>query len=118
MREPRNKSSRRSVVFRVRLTEEEFEGLKAAADSAAVDLSTMARTQILGSPPPPRARRRSSDHQALARILAELGRIGGNVNQIAKVANQVGDLSSFRNAQAVKAELAALRELVRSALLP
>ncbi len=111
-------TQRRSVVFRVRLTEEEFGRLKASADDAGVDLSAMARAQILGAPPPTRARRRSVDHQALGRVLAELGRIGGNLNQLAKVANLVGDLTSLRNGQAMTAELAAIRDLVREALNP
>ena len=118
MSRPRKTDPLRTVVFRVRLTEGEFEQLTADADTAGVDLSTMARAQILGAPTPTRARRRSVDHETLGRVLAELGRIGGNVNQMAKVANQVGDLTSLRNAQAMTAELSAIRELVREALNP
>lgn len=118
MSRPRSNEPLRTVVFRVRFTEEEFERLKASADNAGLDLSAMARGQILGTPPPTRARRRSVDHQALGRVLAELGRIGGNLNQMAKVANLVGDLTSLHNAQAMTAELVAIRELVREALNP
>ena len=118
MSRPRKTDPLRTVVFRVRLTEGEFEQLTADADTAGVDLSTMARAQILGAPTPTRARRRSVDHETLGRVLAELGRIGGNLNQMAKVANQVGDLTSLRNGQAMTAELSAIRELVREALNP
>jgi hypothetical protein len=86
-----------------------MEQLRRNADEAAVDLSTLARAQITGAPIPRRKRRVSVDTSILARVLVQLGRIGGNVNQIARVANTTGEL---------KSELEIIRAAVREALTP
>lgn len=102
----------------LRLTPEEYARLQGAADRAAVDLSTLARAQLLHAPLPRRKYRRSVDHDKLADVLLALGRIGGNLNQIAKVANSTGDTGHFRDAKLLKNLLEEIRDEVRSALEP
>lgn len=102
----------------LRLTPQEKELLLQEADRAAVDVSTLARAQLAGAPIPRRARRCSADHTMLARVLAQLGKVGGNLNQIAKVANTYGDLAAVSATQELKAELALIRQMVRKALAP
>lgn len=101
------------------MTPEELAQLDRDAERAATDRATMARAQLLNAPIPKKARRTSNaDEQALARILAQLGKIGSNLNQLAKVANSNGDLTAVRNINEVKEELAELRDQVRQALHP
>lgn len=111
-------SENRSEYLRVRLTPEEMEQLRRDADTAAVSVSDVARAQLLNAPIPKRKSRRSVDHEKLAQVLQQLGKIGTNLNQLAKVANASGDLSHVRNVRELKTELEAIRDEVRAALTP
>jgi len=102
----------------IRLTPEQYARLKRDADSAAVDVVTLARAQLLNAPLPKRKYRRSVDHERMADVLLALGKIGGNLNQIAKVANSNGDTSHFRDAKLLKNLLEEIRDEVRAALAP
>ena len=51
-------------------------------------------------------------------MLLALGRLGTNLNQIAKVANGTGDLARFRDARLLKNLLEEIRDEVRAALAP
>jgi len=102
----------------IRLRPEELARLKQDADTAAVDVTTIARAQLLNAPMPKRKYRRSVDHAKLADVLLALGRIGTNLNQIAKVANTNGDLSQFRDAKLLKNLLEEIRDEVRAAIAP
>jgi hypothetical protein len=102
----------------IRLRPEEHARLKRDADIAAVDVATVARAQLLNAPMPKRKYRRSVDHDKLADVLVQLGRLGTNLNQIAKVANTNGDLSQFRDAKLLKNLLEEIRDEVRAAIAP
>jgi hypothetical protein len=102
----------------IRLKPEELARLKQDADIAAVDVATVARAQLLNAPMPKRKYRRSVDHDKLADVLIALGRIGTNLNQIAKVANSNQDVSHFRDAKLLKNLLEEIRDKVRAALAP
>lgn len=104
--------------LRIRLTKEEKAQLQRDADAAAVDLSTLARAQLMNAPIPKRKYRRSVDHERLADVLQQLGKVGGNLNQIAKVANSTGSLTHFRDAKLLKNLLEEIRDEVRAALTP
>lgn len=72
----------------VRLTDGEHEALSGRAESAGLTLADYIRSQALGAKPL-RARVRPAVERAeLARILAELGKLGSNVNQIARNLNR------------------------------
>jgi hypothetical protein len=102
----------------IRLRPQELARLKRDADTAAVDVTTIARSQLLNAPIPKRKYRRSVDHEKLADVLLELGRLGNNLNQIAKVANTNGDLLHFRDAKLLKNLLEEIRDQVRAAIAP
>ena len=102
----------------IRMKPEELAQLQHDADTAAVDVTTMARAQILNAPIPKRKYRRSVDHEKLADVLQSLGKVGTNLNQIAKVANSNGDLAHFRDAKLLKNLLEEIRDEVRAALTP
>lgn len=71
----------------VRFTEAEYADVSAKADRAGLALAAYLRAAGIGHPGLRAQRRPPADHQALRRLLGELGRIGNNVNQIARALN-------------------------------
>jgi hypothetical protein len=72
----------------VRLSDDEYAVVLAAAARAGLATSSYARETLLGAPTPRQVRRPPVERRELARILGELGKIGGNLNQLARAANQ------------------------------
>jgi len=95
----------RTVVVSFRLTEDEASHLDQAGESLKTQRSRgdFARASAMHQaglripkPTPavrtPARRKPSADTEVLTRILGQLGKIGSNINQLAKVANQNGDI--------------------------
>jgi Bacterial mobilisation protein (MobC) len=80
------KRVRRRIVT-VRLSTEEYAALDEAAERAGLVVGSYARQAMLGAPAARQVRRPPVERRELARLLAELGHIGGNLNQLAKAAN-------------------------------
>lgn len=78
----------RRVNYPVRLSPEERAFIDAAAERAGLTTASYARETLLGAPPPRQVRRPPVERKELARLLGELGKIGGNLNQLAKATNQ------------------------------
>ena len=78
----------RDRVLQVRLTAEEEAIVQAAAERAGLANGSYARQVLLGAPAPRQVRRPPIERRELARLLGELGRVGANLNQLAKRANQ------------------------------
>ncbi len=72
----------------VRLTNDEESALRQQAATAGRTLSDTIRERLAV---PPRRNRRHPKAMDLAASLAALGRIGGNLNQLAKLCHQRGD---------------------------
>ncbi len=102
----------------IRLSPDEMAKLRADADTAALDVSTVARSHLLNAPMPKKRYRRSVDHEKLADVLYQLGKIGTNLNQIAKVANSSANLARVRDVTFLKIILEEIRDKVRAALTP
>ena len=77
----------RGRVISFRVEPAEHERIKAEADRAGVTVGTFARDVLIGAQAPRRVRRPPAEKAELVRILAELGKIGSNVNQLAAKAN-------------------------------
>jgi len=71
----------------VRFTDAEFADASAKADRAGMALAAYLRAAALGHPGLRAQRRPPADHKALRRLLGEMGRIGNNINQIARALN-------------------------------
>jgi hypothetical protein len=74
----------------VRCTEEELAAVGAAARSRSKTVSQYVREAVLERPSPgprPRKRTPAADERLLAQILAQLGKWGSNLNQLAHQAN-------------------------------
>jgi hypothetical protein len=80
----------RQRVFPIRLTDAEHAALVSRAERAGLSVAGLIRLQCLDQPPPRAARRPSVELAAVARLLAQVGKVGGNVNQIAHALNAGG----------------------------
>jgi hypothetical protein len=87
----------------VRLTEEEFTAASDKADRAGYPLATLFRLAALGHPGPRARRRPPADHKALRQLLGQSGRIGNNLNQIARHLNAGGQAVLHEVQEAVTA---------------
>ena len=109
-------SEQRTERLNLRLTAAELARLQRDADTAAVELSTLARAVLLRAPIPRRARRRSPDHLILGQAIGALNSAGGNINQLIKLAQQTGDFVAYKLATADRAALATAVQKVIAAL--
>jgi hypothetical protein len=77
-----NKRRRTKFVI-ARLSDEEHTAITAIADKRGLSPGALIRLTLLNVPPTPGVRRPTADVKLLAKVLAELGKIGSNINQIA-----------------------------------
>lgn len=78
---------RRSHMYSVRFSREEAARAEALAEHAGLSVAALIRRALFGTEPPRAARRPTVNHQAVARLLAQLGKIGSNLNQLARQAH-------------------------------
>ena len=102
----------RTDKLTIRLTPEERAVIDAASERSGLTPGSYARQVLLGAPAPRQVRRPPVERRELARLLGELGKIGGNLNQLAKASNQ--GLTVYQNE--ILYALGGLR-VVRDALL-
>lgn len=120
--------SRRRHVLSFRLTDSELSAVIQASKAANPKRSPQdwCRAVVLKvtkhrvpDPPPLRAklrRKAAADLQALARVLASLGRIGANVNQIARAANALSRLPHLTALDGIAESIRQARDDIRGAL--
>lgn len=77
----------RRRILTIRFDDTEYRTVEEAADRAGLTVSSHARNTLLGAPVPRQVRRPAVERRELARLLGELGKIGSNLNQLAKAAN-------------------------------
>jgi Mobilization protein NikA len=82
-----SETRRRSSIIGFRATDAERAEIEAAAERSGLTVSSYARATMLSAPQTRITRRPSIEREALAQLLAQLGRIGGNVHQISKALN-------------------------------
>lgn len=102
----------RSKHLTIRFSPEERASIDAAADRAGLTPGSYDRQVLLGAPAPRQVRRPPIERRDLARLLGEIGHVGGNLNQLAR------DMNFGRGVAAsdLKQELHSLG-LVRDAIL-
>ena len=86
---PRRGSEKRKKSFLVtsRYDEAEFAELDEAASRAGLTRASYQRVQSLTTPKTRSTRRPPIERAELAQVLGQLGKIGSNLNQLAKAAN-------------------------------
>lgn len=105
----------REKVIPVRCSEPEFLFIHAKADQAGLFAGGYLRALALGSPGPRALRRPPVDRKELARLLGEIGRVGNNLNQIARAFN-MDNRPPPQELTAALESFSELRGLVRRAL--
>jgi hypothetical protein len=86
-RRPTSNSRKRQIVLTARFNEDEARAIRTIAEQTGLSLGALLRHALLEVPPPHARHRPSVDHEAVARLLGELGKIGSNVNQLAYYAH-------------------------------
>jgi hypothetical protein len=105
----------RTTHLTIRLTPDERATIDGAADRAGLTPGSHARQVLLGAPAPRQVRRPPVERRELARLLGEIGRVGSNLNQIAKAANS-GDGVDLRALDWTMNALLGVRDAVLKAL--
>jgi hypothetical protein len=105
----------RSAHLTIRLSPEERATIDEAAERAGLMAGSFARQALLGGPLPRQVRRPPVERKELARLLGELGKIGGNLNQLAKASN-TGVVVYTGEIDAALGGLAEVRDAILKAL--
>jgi len=105
----------RTTHITIRLTPEERAAIDSAAERAGLTSGSYARSAVLGAPTPRQVRRPPVESQELARLLGEVGHVGGNLNQLAHARN-AGMAVARREIIAALDGLAAVCDAILAAL--
>ena len=101
----------RKKFVAVRCNDTEHRALTVRAEAAGLSVGAYLRTVVVGTAGPRAVRRAPVERVELARLLAELGKVGSNVNQLAHQANAgrfpVGDqlAAAIADVQAMRTAL-------------
>src|SRR5438128_116691 len=78
----------RPFIIPVRVSKQERDDVRAKASGAGISVGALFRQAALNVAPPRAVRRPPVELEAAARVLAALGKIGSNINQLAHYAHQ------------------------------
>ena len=110
------KDARTQVIAPIRCTEAERVAIKAAADRAGLSVGAFMRRQALGSPGPRAVRKPPIERKELARLLGWLGKLGSNVNQLARGFNSSGRTPGHVELRAIRSDVGEMRAALINAL--
>jgi hypothetical protein len=105
----------RTGVIGFRATPAERAALDAAADRVGLSLGSYIRARALAEPTTRATRRPPVDRTALAQLLGQIGRVGSNLNQIARSLNS-GDTETPGDLAAALTELHGMKDALMAAL--
>jgi hypothetical protein len=111
----RVKDARKRLIH-LRCTDHEHAAIKAVAEEAGFSVGALLRLLALGDAGPRAVRRPPAERAELVRILGQIGKIGSNVNQIAKAMHTTRNLPSWSELAEIRADIATLRAAVLKAL--
>jgi hypothetical protein len=100
----------------VRVTVEDRAKIADAAGEAGLSIGAFLRSLALGSAGARAVKRPSVERVELARLLGELGKLGSNVNQIAKAFNSTGRIPTPPELPLMQTDIMAIRAAVMAAL--
>lgn len=107
----RSESRQKGRVLSVRVSEAEHQTVEALAQRAGLTTGSYVRSRVLEKPTTRAIRRPVPEVQKLSKLLADLGRIGSNINQLARRANS-GDTPLAGD---IREALAACRQIAEQA---
>jgi hypothetical protein len=88
----KSQKRQRNNQIKTPCTLDEFNAITAKAEQAGLSTAAFSRTVLLGDAGPRARRRPHPDRKLLLQVLGQIGRIGGNINQISHRLN-TGDKS-------------------------
>ncbi len=113
----RSSGDEKGKRFEFRISQADLVELERRAQSAGLTAGAYIRKLAVGSAGPRHKKRATVNNEAVAKLLFEIGKIGGNVNQLAKWANTEKRLApSHASIKAMQRELAAMRDQLTEAL--
>jgi hypothetical protein len=112
----RRVASPRAKLINVRCSEQERLAIQQRAEEAGLSVGAYLRAQALGAPGPRAVRRPAVERRELARILGHVGKIGSNINQLAKRYNQVGIFPGYPELLAARKDIHDMRATLIKAL--
>ncbi len=87
-----SENRRRPALVNFRTTPAEHAELERLAELSGLSIGSYVRARALSEPTTRAVRRPTVERAALSQILAQLGKCGSNLNQIARVLNSGGDV--------------------------
>lgn len=106
----------RTQFIAVRCTITERAAISERASQAGLSVGAYLRSLALGSPGPRAVRKPPVERKELARLLGWLGKLGSNVNQLARGFNRSGQFPGFAELLAVRREVGEMRAALMKAL--
>ena len=91
-----SETRRQTKVMGFRADPVEEAEIKAAAERAGLTVGSYIRAKVIKKPTTGKTRRPSLDRVLLSKLLVQLGKLGNNLNQIAKRLNQGGGVGAPR----------------------
>jgi Mobilization protein NikA len=105
----------RGETVTVRLTKDERAALETLSSRSGMAAGAFMRAAAFGDAGPRARRRPTADHRTLRQLLGECGRIGNNINQIARRLNQ-GETVSLPEIREALAAYRLIRDAIFTAL--
>ena len=106
---------RRTSHITIRLSQDERRALDQASERAGLMTGSYVRQVLFSAPMPRQVRRPPVERRELVRLLGELGHVGGNINQLAHLANAGRPADHFALLNALNG-LAKVRDAILRAL--
>ena len=106
----------RDALIHVRCTCAERAAIKAVAREAGLSVGAFLRALALGDAGPRSVRRAPIERVELVRLKGELGKVGSNINQIAKAVNSTRNLPSWSELAEIKAVIHTMSAALMKAL--
>jgi len=100
----------------VRCSETEHAAISEKAAQAGYSVGAFLRNLALGDAGPRAVRRPPVERRELARLLGHLGKVGSNINQLARGFNQTGVLPGFPEILAAQRDIREVRDALMKAL--
>ena len=105
----------RTAHLTIRLTPDERASIDQDAERAGLTAGSFVRQVLLGAPAPRQVRRPPVERRELVRLLGALGHVGGNLHQLAHMANSLFPIDRPALLEALNG-LAAVRDAILRAL--
>ncbi|MEZ5529737.1 MAG: hypothetical protein R3E57_07350 [Porticoccaceae bacterium] len=115
MAKRKSEKREREKRLTVRFNDQEYRALQDFADRAGLSLSGYLRHTTLNTKPPRQSHRPVKDHEKLAALLAGIGSVGSNINQLAYTANS-GSWPERERLEEACAHVREIRDLLMEAL--